>query len=791
MSTVIPKEIHPGIMFLRKVNSATEQELSIQNKLMNVLEFTVSFAGSTNIKILNSESLVASVTVDPDQTKHLATISMTGTWELKQSFRFAMKPPPKEIADRLISENKQQLQSKIAASRQLISKRSIDRITRRRVAASTGNFTDPFFPPYHDSIFRGAKDARLNAAVVWRRPSEFFRGPFDIFVDNIEPNDIKQGMLGDCWLMCALSSLAERPELVRRLFVTTKANQEGIYRVRLCKDGEWITVTVDDYFPCFPEGMPIFSRSQGNELWVLLLEKAIAKVNGSYMLLRGGWAYEGMSDLTGCPTECYDFDDQDVKAMIRREEFWPILESADVDGCLISASTSGEDRWTETGKPTQKGGLVPGHAYTVISVKEAYGFKLINIRNPWGTFEWDGNWCDTSPLWTPRMKAAINPVLDSNDGTFWMSYDDFIIHFSGVNICWVRDYEEARMKGLFIRETVGEYSKVVAKNYYTVKPTANAKVYFGIHQNDERIFGAADKMSYLDIGIVVLKVLPNGRFEYVARKQASIDRQAELVVELDAGVSYIVVPRTSGCSMQRPANAPQESNKLIEAGEMNPLFLVTLLDLFKKFNVNLSNYLSELQLKKLFELAGVIVTDDDIAHISENYACTRNGLSLDGFIQYMHDQTIQFGETTMWSWLNSWGYDRDFYSIGARRFVFTIHSTEHLQVHMRKQIGSGMSLLVDQMLLQNFGVQKSQMKNVRLYCLYEAKANAFIYGVYNTGTTPCEVEFDASRSQGVVYGLGTSMTRAVVKANSWEVLNYFQIAKDSTNCKICPQLRFR
>ena len=49
--------------------------------------------------------------------------------------------------------------------------------------------------------------------------------------------------------------------------------------MRLCKNGNWVHVVVDDYFPCSPEGGPVYSRGEGDELWVLLLEKAFAKVS--------------------------------------------------------------------------------------------------------------------------------------------------------------------------------------------------------------------------------------------------------------------------------------------------------------------------------------------------------------------------------------------------------------------------------------------------------------------------------------------------------------------------------
>jgi len=52
--------------------------------------------------------------------------------------------------------------------------------------------------------------------------------------------------------------------------------------------------------------LPIFSRANGNELWVLLIEKAYAKLHGNYFSLRGGYAEEALEDLTGCPTKNID-----------------------------------------------------------------------------------------------------------------------------------------------------------------------------------------------------------------------------------------------------------------------------------------------------------------------------------------------------------------------------------------------------------------------------------------------------------------------------------------------------
>ena len=68
----------------------------------------------------------------------------------------------------------------------------------------------------------------------------------------IEPSDIKQGKLADCWLLSAIQAVAEFPKLIERLILTKEINDQGLYRVRLCKNGEWQEVVVDDYFPCYP-----------------------------------------------------------------------------------------------------------------------------------------------------------------------------------------------------------------------------------------------------------------------------------------------------------------------------------------------------------------------------------------------------------------------------------------------------------------------------------------------------------------------------------------------------------
>ena len=302
-----------------------------------------------------------------------------------------------------------------------------------------------------------------------------------IFEDGIDPSDIKQGIIPDCWFLSACACLAERPSLIRRLFITQEYNKEGIYRLRILKNGEWQLVTIDDYIPCYYNGGPMFTRSNGMELWVMLLEKAYAKLHGNYNCLEYGYTYEGMIDLTGCPTTFYDLRNSPSLNMDRdddRDYLWRLMENFDQRGFLISGETPGYDEYTKEGG-LSGGGLVPGHAYSIIRFVEVEGNRIVNIYNPWGKFEWDGDWSDNDSKWTREIKEIVQPTLKDNDGLFWMSYDDFLKRFSSMNVCQLKDWEEIRVRGKFLKvEDADEdfIDGVISKFYYEIQVPKKTKI---------------------------------------------------------------------------------------------------------------------------------------------------------------------------------------------------------------------------------------------------------------------------------------------------------------------------
>lgn len=67
-----------------------------------------------------------------------------------------------------------------------------------------------------------------------------------VFSGGIDPNDINQGELGDCYFLATCSSIAEDPDRVKDLFITQQSNAAGIYLLKLWVNGIETPVIIDD-----------------------------------------------------------------------------------------------------------------------------------------------------------------------------------------------------------------------------------------------------------------------------------------------------------------------------------------------------------------------------------------------------------------------------------------------------------------------------------------------------------------------------------------------------------------
>ncbi|XP_046288069.1 calpain-9 isoform X3 [Marmota monax] len=195
---------------------------------------------------------------------------------------------------------------------------------------------------------------------------------------------------------------------------------------------EWLDVVIDDRLPTFRGRLVFLHSADHTEFWSALLEKAYAKLNGSYEALKGGSTLEAMEDFTGGVAETF----------LTREapqDFYTILGKALKRGSLLGCSM--DIRNAAESEARTPFGLIKGHAYTITGLDQVdfrgQKIELIRVRNPWGQVEWNGPWSDSSPEWQSvglaDQKRLCHAALD--DGEFWMAFQDFRAHFDKVEVC--------------------------------------------------------------------------------------------------------------------------------------------------------------------------------------------------------------------------------------------------------------------------------------------------------------------------------------------------------------------
>ena len=401
-------------------------------------------------------------------------------------------------------------------------------------------FVDQDFKPDFSSILGFGEGIRYSMnrlrAYEWKRPTAIFPGQeYHIFEGDINPKDILQGEIGDCYFLCSVAAIAERQDRIKKLFLTREVQECGCYCVALCLNGVWEEVIVDDHFPCKDYGngryLSVFNTTTTNELWVMLLEKAWAKVHGGYMNISAGMSREALRDLTGAPTMLFNtrkpgnsgtLDDHWVN-IIEAEDKHFILTAATAD--LRSDGSDGTDPVT---------GLSGNHGYSLLSAYEIYQdesgkfqvidrkarkriqkhpekythlknkdiIRLVELRNPWGKGEWTGEFSDESWIWKqhPELNEILHHHSLDEDGIFFMRFEDFLQYFENYTICYYYDkylYSSQRYEKSIPRRLIG-LNGVMGKgpfdtvSFVKFKITKAGNYYIGLNQVSKRNFSKAN-----------------------------------------------------------------------------------------------------------------------------------------------------------------------------------------------------------------------------------------------------------------------------------------------------------
>jgi len=151
----------------------------------------------------------------------------------------------------------------------------------------------------------------------------------------------------------------------------------GVVGVRLFKDGEWAYEIIDDYLPCCHDGSLCCGRtSVTSEVWIALLEKANAKIHGSYEAVQRTTDLEALEDLTGGAVRRLERRELACSTTLAR-----VIERRQQLSCLHLAARRRERRGEK-----HASGLLSGYAYPLIEPleqSEEDGPLRSRLENPW------------------------------------------------------------------------------------------------------------------------------------------------------------------------------------------------------------------------------------------------------------------------------------------------------------------------------------------------------------------------------------------------------------------------
>lgn len=190
-------------------------------------------------------------------------------------------------------------------------------------------YSDPYFDLENadDSLFPLSAKARTEEDELppsFKRIGDIFDNP-RFYVDGVSAKDIRQGVDGDCWFLSALATLCnmEPAQTLLERVCVARDEEVGVYGFVLFRDGEWISVIVDDKlylrmedydfsdeqtrrlwednrircdseedyrreFQSNSRALWFAQSTHPDETWVPLLEKAFAKAHGDYGSIESG-----------------------------------------------------------------------------------------------------------------------------------------------------------------------------------------------------------------------------------------------------------------------------------------------------------------------------------------------------------------------------------------------------------------------------------------------------------------------------------------------------------------------
>lgn len=419
---------------ITEVNSSSElvnKLLVSKNKVAPL--FTTAHSLFSNINIpSNEEELVVVPMSSYEQMHRFLDAYKNLKWSLDESDSMVLEEfnqltnhwskAPDDLYQKITSISKRTRMSE-EGSNQLIEPKPI---VNHNVVATIGLGEEVGLGAQYSKIdrFITNEDGRRYKEVEVGPEQLFVKGTDDVDDSGIDPYDIIQGGLGNCYFMCSLSALTKSKGGIKRIKEMITYNNDGTFTVKLYRpqkeahidsfhdenSGKTITqntkrttglelvevvvsakIWIDKLSDSGDEAIYATSQDSG-ELWPLILEKAYAQLMGGYDEIDSGFSHEAFEVLTGTPRRSFDFSRGIDRAI---EELLQAFQNGSGVTLATPPNMNGNTAVDENGNqlrgnagelimetyPSDGGErIVAGHAYALDSIDNG----IVKLINPHG-----------------------------------------------------------------------------------------------------------------------------------------------------------------------------------------------------------------------------------------------------------------------------------------------------------------------------------------------------------------------------------------------------------------------
>ena len=261
---------------------------------------------------------------------------------------------------------------------------------------------------------------------------------------------IKRGIMKDRYFLGAFLMLfRRREEFFTDLILDPQHIKEninaGFIGFTFFINGEWINVTIDTTIPRHGDEISLSNTETANAYWMCLFEKAYAKIFKTYTVLEMKGVKDFLVDFTGGWSKLTEFtnnkemgfDENKKKSLF--EEIQKALEIKSLVGCMKYDESKEkedlEDDKSEEGCEDEA--IVPNCMYNILDAREDNGIKLIYLVNYWPKGKWTSSYSVEDETWEANKALAerLDYQVSQSDGTFWMSFDDWLTYFNRIYYC--------------------------------------------------------------------------------------------------------------------------------------------------------------------------------------------------------------------------------------------------------------------------------------------------------------------------------------------------------------------